>query len=458
MLPSSGRLPSPSAAPAADTAFRVFAFAWALSVELGMVSRGMVTTPMRIVVSIAALVVMIFPGQPLVLACLAVAWCVHISVDNYSQVYVHHWLVTLGSWSILLAVAAGARRNVAAWREAVVNALHFAAPAIATIGLVAAGASKLNTGFLDPAVSCANTMYQWQRSVFPWSLMPSAPWTIVAAIVFTFGAELGGPLLVSNPRTRRVGFLMIAAFFFAIGTNAQARLYEFSGPFLALYCLLIDWTHLRARIPAALARIPRWAIVACLVVVVAGAMAGDHAGTLRSVKMIGARAVYVLALAVFVAAVLAPGAFPHRSLLPHITWLVPALALSHEMLAYVGLRTHRNFAMAANFMVNTEITDHVVVRSVPDLGVNRLAILKTSSDKELNLRGRGGLPLWVLEDRIARHRRLAVTYTYEGVDVTVTADEDHSRFARNPWAKLLDLMVQPLGPRPPGCGHKPPSR
>lgn len=410
---------------------------------------------MRVVVSLVALVAMMFPGQPAVLAALALAWCVHISVDHYSQVYVHHWLVTLGSWAILLAVLAGMRRDVSAWRAQAVNGLMIAAPAIATIGMLAAGFSKLNEGFVDPAVSCANTMYQWQRSVFPWSLLPSAPWTIVAAIVFTFGAELAGPILAWNARTRRLGLFMMAGFFMAIGTNAQARLYEFSGPFLALFTLLIDWENLRQRVDAF--RPPAWAFRALAIVLVLPAMAGDRAGIVHDGKMVLARAVYVVADLIFLTAALAPGNGPSRSWKPHIAWIVPAVALAHESLAYIGLRTHRNFAMAANFMANTEISDHLVVRHVPDLGVNRLAILQTSSDKEFNLRGRGGLPMWAVSDLLARHRHLAMSFQYEGRDIEVKADDDHRGFERSVWADSLDLMVQPLGPNPPGCGHKPPS-
>lgn len=125
-----------------------------------MVSRAMATTAMRAVVIVAALLVLLFPRQPLLLAGLSAAWCVHITVDNYNHVFVHHWLVTMGSWVILLAVAAGVSRDAAVWRERALRGLRVAAPAVATIGLFCAGFSKLNTGFLDPETSCAGTLYQ----------------------------------------------------------------------------------------------------------------------------------------------------------------------------------------------------------------------------------------------------------------------------------------------------------
>ncbi len=447
----------PISGQAADTAWVVFAWSWALSVELGMVSRAMATTPMRMVVTLCALLVLLFPKRPALLFVLSAAWCVHITVDSYNHVFVHHWLVTLGSWVILLAVGVGFRRDPAAWRERALRGLRVAAPAVATIGLFAAGFSKLNTGFLDPATSCAGTLYQWQREYFPWALLPSGSWTVVAAIGFTLTSELLGPVLVWTPRTRRLGMMLMMGFFLAIGTNAQARLYEFSGPFIALFSPLLDWGPLVARLDSVRARLPRWAPAAGILLIVGLAVAGDAPGTMRDIKMVGARVVYVAAVAAVVAAVLWGKEFPRLPRAPQWAWLVPLIGLAHESLAYVGLRTHRNFAMAANFMVNTEISDHVIVRRVPDLGINRLAVLDRSSDEELNRRGRGGLPMWVLADEIARHPKLTVTYTYEGVETVVTEDTDHKQYTRSAIAEHLVFMVQSLGPRPPGCGHTAPS-
>src|SRR6185503_9362380 len=108
------------------------------------------------------------------------------------------------------------------------------------------------------SVSCGAIFYQYQRTTFPYSLLPGAEWAERAAIAAARGSELGGAPLLVHPRTRKLGALVAGVLLFLLGTNPVGRLYEFASIFLSLFTLGFTWPRL------SLGRLgPPLAIAAC---------------------------------------------------------------------------------------------------------------------------------------------------------------------------------------------------
>jgi hypothetical protein len=449
--------------PEQDTRFALFAASWALVVLFGMSSEQMVQTPLQIAVCVAAGVVLLVPRQPVALGVAALAFVVHFWVDEYRMLFVHTAFVFAGCAGVLLALVPTFHRDAAAWRRRFVDAYAPVAVAQTAICFFAAGFAKLNTDYLAVETSCGAVFYAHQITAFPYSLLPAAPWAERGALYMALILEIATPLLWLHHRTRKVGFWAGGFLLFLLGTNARARYYVFTGPFLALLLLGFDWEPVRRwvaeRVPPRVlegARVVRWITV---VVLLGGALlVGDDEPAGR---WFVCRLLFVVwALAVFAAVAVAPSVrMAARPVVPgiaRIAWIVALLYALHEALPYVGLKAQRNFTMAGNLVLNAEWSNHLLFERAPALPFSRVAVLESSSDRALDRRGKTIWQTWVLYDYLARHPDVRATFTVDGERVTVRGADVADR--KSLLAPLLHVIPSSRTPRAQPCGHGRPKR
>lgn len=446
-----------------DVRFALFAASWGLVVLLGMASERMSETPLQVAVCVACGLALLLPRQPLVLGTLALAYVLHFWFDEHRARFVHSGFVFAGCAGILLALVPTFSRDPQVWRRRFVDAYAPVAVAQAAICFFAAGFAKLNVDYFDLETSCGAVFYAHQITAFPYSLLPAAPWAETIALYLALAMELVAPPLWLYHRTRKPGFWFGGVLLFLLGTNARARYYVFTGPFLALLLLGFDWEPARrwftARIPRRafdVARIAAWIIVP--IGIATALIVGDQGLTVR---WFVARTMFVVwALGVFALVALAASvqlaARPVRPRVARVAWVVSGLYAAHEALPYVGLDAERNFTMAGNLVLNAEWSNHLLFDKAPALPFNRVAVLERSDDPLLDKRGAFIWQTWALYDYLARHPDVTATFTIDGERHTVKGAEvaDRASFI----AQYLHVVQSRRIPRPKACGHGRPKR
>ncbi len=140
----------------------------------------------------------------------------------------HEVLLGLIALSAVLSVAVGGRR----WFDISAPSLRYAL--IVSYAWIAW--SKLNTGFLDPEVSCAvvfgDEMGEWVGLAVSESVFWSA-----AVITITLLVESSVPLLLLWPATRTIGVLVGMGFHFGLALDPVAHVWDFSSVLVALFLL-----------------------------------------------------------------------------------------------------------------------------------------------------------------------------------------------------------------------------
>ena len=164
------------------------------------------------------------------------AWAVVATI-----VLVIAWLEapTVGNHWLLLGVFAAAvlaslwRRTPWPWLAGTVRVTFLAFYAFAAF-------AKLNTAFLDPAVSCA--VFYADQALTSWGLAPLTPESPLAAVpvVVALVVELSVPVLLIVRRTRGIGVALAAVFHYAISLDLLQHFYDFTS---VIFVGLGAWAH-----------------------------------------------------------------------------------------------------------------------------------------------------------------------------------------------------------------------
>lgn len=154
--------------------------------------------------TLAALAAMVLPTAPL----LGLLSALHVAtvVQHLPEVYNHWYFGALVSLTLLLASGAAwwrGRRGGTPVGKAVPMAFAPAARWSLLLLYFLSGFHKLNADFFDPVVSCASVLYRGLRAGLP--VLPDAQVMSPLAIGLTLLLELGLPVLLLVPRTRRLG-------------------------------------------------------------------------------------------------------------------------------------------------------------------------------------------------------------------------------------------------------------
>lgn len=460
---------TPIAAETIDRRYRIFAWGWALAVLGGMFSQGVATTPGRVVVTFFAAAVLMFPAEPLLLLGLSLAYMVHFNVDDYVMAFVHTGMIFLFSTGIALALLTTASRDRGQWRARFVTAFAPVGIGLAGVTFFAAGFAKLNTAFNDPQTSCASIFYAFQRTVFPYSLLPNAAWAQRFSIHFTECAELGGALSLMHWRTRRFGQVLSWTFLYLAGTNPENQLYEFTGPLLAMPLIGLTWDREPPALVSTLGRrlaalVPqRRTLIRVAVGLAFGALllwAGwaDHHHGAKELRRHIARGVFtVVALCIPPSVLLFGRARPLGTGGPglaRVAWLAVLVISGRECLPYLGLRVYRTLTMASNVVVNTRFSNHLLVREVPDLPFNHLAVLLRSSDPLLDSHGYMGMADWALFDYLARHPQVEASFWLDDERVEIEPYSKDPRVRRSFAANFLNVSPTVIKAGPVRCPGK----
>lgn len=448
-----------------DARFVVFAFSWALVVLFGMSSERMSDSPASVGVCLACGLVLMAPRSTWTLGLSALSYIAWSAVEEQHEIFVHTGFDLVGCVGVLLALVLTFHRDGRVWRQRFVDAFAPVAVAQAALCFFAAGFAKLNTDYLEVKTSCGAVFYAHQITAFPYSLLPAAPWAEQVAIYLGLITELVAPWLWLHYRTRRVGFWFGGLLLFLLGTNARARYYVFTGPFLALLTLGFDWEGVRqwlARHPVLGPALTRawpalrlsWWLTVPIALVVALTF-GEHNPGLGA-RWFVARTLFVVWSVLVFAGPLVAEAVPlaRRPVAPRVArlvWVVVVLYTIHEALPYLGLKTKRNFTMAGNLVINTRWTNHLLLKSAPELPFNKMAILDTSSDRTLNRRGSAAWPTWVLYDYLGRHRKTTAVVTIDGKKVRLRGADFVK--SKSWFVQTLQIPQTPLRPSPHRCGH-----
>ncbi len=223
-----------------DSRLAVFAVAWALAALwhlLGNPRYGSGWSEALLVGAVA--VVLARPGGVGPLVALAVASLVAIWEE--APVVGNHWVlagfvnlallvsVVRSRWPAQHDPRAVADRFVPAARLCLVAAYSFAA------------FSKLNTGFLDPDVSCA--VYYFRETTDSVGLsalqLGDAAWLRSTVILATLAVELSVPVLLVIRRTRYLGVVVALLFHGVLALDRINHVFDFSSVLLPLFLLFL---------------------------------------------------------------------------------------------------------------------------------------------------------------------------------------------------------------------------
>ncbi|MCP9490604.1 MAG: hypothetical protein MSC31_12110 [Solirubrobacteraceae bacterium MAG38_C4-C5] len=454
--------------------FGLFAVLLALSLILHQLWwDGFEVLSPHFLVILAALWVMLGPTSVVRLLIMLAAEVLAVAVDM-PGVGSHTFLVlVLGACVLAYAVATTLRNR----RLPGPGALFARSAPFLRVSLLlvyaTAVVAKMNTGFFDPAYSCAvplSARVAWfDPSLLDWS------WRVVPAIWGTVAIELALPVLLAIPRTRMLGLVVGGAFHAVL---ALAGNVPFSALALALYVAFLPsdtparvravivqrpglrawarrvrgWAGSRAAFPVA---VGGW--LACAAVFSAEPAAG------RELIDNGTRLVVVaLVLAAGVVVVLCraqggPTAHPARSLrLGHPAFAVGiALLVLNSLSPYLGLKTESSFTMFSNLKTEGPYWNHAFIPEAVKVFPYQDQLVRVTDTNDPVLEQRTRDDALLVRSELERYLRLrpSTSATFVAVDGgEETARTTRASAAALPAMPLLDKVAKFRDVRPPrGC-------
>jgi hypothetical protein len=361
--------------------FKVFSILWAFAILIHQGRAGLFAgVSFDVALDLAVLYVLLRPS-PKALVVLAgvqlVTFGWHLPFETN-----HWWLLTFGDVAILLSALPFALKkrslDEAAWFDSFAPTLRL--HLLILYGFVTL--AKLNDGFLNPALSCSTTMYNWLVGKLP--LLPKAETAGPLAIYGTLAIEGALIALLAIRRTRPITLLFGTLFHIVLGVNG---FYNFSASLLPLYALYLPpelWERMvglvraEPRLAALVERVrslvthPRAVPVVlggALAVMVAIELGISDMDLRRRASRLGFLAVWfcvttavtaLLALALL--RTRAAGAPPLRfAPAGPLLWATPVLIVFNGLCPYLGLKTESSFAMFSNMQTEAELWNHVLM-------------------------------------------------------------------------------------------------
>ena len=418
----------------------------------------------RFAVVLAALWTMLRPASVARFLTLLATEAVVVGLDM-PAVHSHVLLVLITALSVL--AYAGARvsrtRRLPEAGELFARVAPFLRLQLVVVYLAAA-LSKLNSGFLDPATSCAaglSARIAW----FDPSLLDGA-WRVAPAIWGTVLIELALPLLLAVPRTRLAGLVLGAGFHSVL---ALAGNVPFSALVLAFYVAFLPAdTPSRVR---AVARLAVWAPLArsrAAFPVAVGAwiaaavlLDGEReltAGLVGNGTRVGLVLAILAAGAVLVRGLRSggPPVRERRSLRPrHPVFAVGiAVLLLNCASPYLGFKTESSFAMFSNLQTEAGEWNHLLIPEAVRVLPHQDDLVRVLGSSDRALARRGGDGRLLVRYELERYLRLR-----PGADATV-ASASGAREVRRLTAAgtpapagtwLVDRVAKFRDVRPPGA-------
>lgn len=364
----------------------------------------------------------------------------------------NHWLLAaLISLTVLTGVA---RRTSDAALERPIRATLLIAYAFAA-------SAKLNTDFLNAAVSCA-AFYQDQLTR-SWGL-PALPALAPLAAPVALVTELTVAASLTWRRTRRWGLALACGFHWLLAMNLTQQFWDFSAVLFAAFILFLDddqtrqadnWLRqTRARpVPPAVTRRALLVLGAVTALLAATnsrtadgllAQLGQLAWTLYGTAVLLA----VLALVRIPRTPRTPAPRPAAAL-----YLAAILAFANGLTPYLELKTAYGWNMYSNLRTEGGVSNHLIVRRTADLtGAQRdlVRVIRTDDPALDRLREDGyALPFVEFQRYARQHPDVTVTYDRTGqAERTERLGDNPDLTAPAPLARLHAFRVIDLrGPQ-----------
>ncbi|GAB3035369.1 hypothetical protein GCM10011376_18930 [Nocardioides flavus (ex Wang et al. 2016)] len=290
--------------------------------------------------------------------------------------------------------------------------------------------AKLNTGFLDPQVSCG--VFYANQSLASFGL-PTFDGNSVLGTVAIAGPvliELSVPILLAFTRTRLAGVLLALVFHTVISLDFSQHFYDFTAALVVLLCLFLPQSTLE-RLDVGIHDSPRLkvALVTVASIVVTASLLPPVPTAFATVKLIGFGA-WVLVAAWIIWQVardgLGPAPLPMR--IPgSVASALVALVVANGMAPYLELKTAVGFNMYANLTTVAGETNHLLVPGtlhLRDVQDDLLTVVRSDAE-ELDIYAREGylVPEPNLQDYLARHPGVSVVVAEGSGERTLDEDE-----------------------------------
>ncbi|MEX2293201.1 MAG: HTTM domain-containing protein [Acidimicrobiales bacterium] len=407
--------------------------------------------------------VLIRPGAPLPLGVLAAAGL--LTVWEEAPLLGNHWLLAGGvNLVIVMAIVVGALRRRVTDRTDLADRLFPAARLCVLIFYGFAAFAKLNTAFLDRAVSCAVFYFNESTESIGLSgvhLASSSPLAWVV-IVVTLVVELSIPVLLLMRRTRAVGVVVGLCFHAVLALDQTHQFFDFSAVLFALFVLFLPPTagtwvaervgSMQARLALRSEALPgRVQLILVGVPVTVGLLVAVDVLTPALGVDVGWWPWQLYAVAVIGTSL----AFlrQHRDPSPHclrphhaLFVIVPLLVVANGLTPYLELKTGYGWNMYANLRTVDGETNHLIVRRtlpLTDEQVDPVRILDTNSAALARYAATDyGLTWRQLRDYLAEHPRTRITYQRGSQVVALQEARDRPELVEPvpEWREKLQLF------------------
>jgi len=290
--------------------------------------------------------------------------------------------------------------------------------------------AKLNTGFLDPQVSCGVFYANQSLGSFGLPTFTADGPLGAAAVAGPVLVELSVPILLAFTRTRRAGVLLALVFHTVISLDFAQHFYDFTAALVVLLCLFLPEPTLE-RLEGRIAGSPllRVGVTTVAAILVAASLLPPSPTTIATVRLIGFGAWVPVAVWIIWHVArdrFGPAPLPMR--LPSATaWIIVVLVVTNGLTPYLELKTSLGFNMYANLVTVAGETNHLVVpRTLHLRDVQDDLVMVVESDTEaLDLYAREGylLPEPNLLDYLARHPGVSVVVADATGERTLDSDD-----------------------------------
>ncbi len=296
----------------------------------------------------------------------------------------NHWVLASAlSLTYLLASAVAALTGASADRRTVWVLFAPTGRLVLLVAYAFAAFAKLNSGFFDPATSCA--VYYHNQLVSSWGMsalsVEGHPWLGRMTAAGAAAVELSVPLLLVF--LHRWGVLLALSFHWFLAMDLAQHFWDFSSMLFVAFLLFLDdgQVHRLARTlgnvrdslrPSLRLVLASLGAVLALLPVMASGLPGS--GVLRALAVgaghLGWWVVGTGVLFLVLVATLRPGEDSERpSVRPAaaVLWLVPALVAFNGFTPYLELKTGFGWNMYSNLRTVAGETNHFIIPRTLDL-------------------------------------------------------------------------------------------
>jgi hypothetical protein len=328
---------------------------------------------------------------------------------------------------------------------------------------------KLNSDFLNPQVSCATELLQYQNIPF----LPLTYEVFAASGYFTIATETAIPILLAFRKTRKAGLLIGVMFHSVLAYSSYNGYFDFSSMMFALYFLFTGpelavylknkWEFLKNL--QLFNRFSRTRLLITVAVVIA-AMALIHKlnyafPEFSDFNLFCYWLLYnLLFLSVIIRYLILKSSSEHGifSLKHPLLWILPAIVFLNGLSPYLGLKTENSFSMFSNLRTEGQVSNHYLIPAsfqVFDYQKEYVELL-ASSDPFLqsSAEGKKLMVLFHFNDYIHSKKPRYVEYVYKGKKEIFDAGGGSTRqVEKNPYLlkKIFSFRLFLNGPQP--CGH-----